>query len=503
MNIKKSKKHRECPALGHSIDSADCGSNRGSHYACPASCPFNPWSPENYGIALDIDTHVRAKISQRLALEHSMAGKRPSSCGSGKLEIQEFFLNEIFHKTDTQGRTFFQRWEESGFMGLNNDECFFLKAQSKLRPMVVEILEFTGNDEYVARDRIDLSSPPMVIHDRSLGALSVRFTRMLGLVFPMPHYMRMEGAAIPIPEVGTLEAEEIVSSFVSHLGGPTDTEAMRKWLNNNFPLMSKAISALNSAFHNIMIESIKCVGTKTTYSHCESIELTFLLDKHPDVMPQDLTDDDLKQGFSLSWSWFFPKDADDNIMKIHSVGRPVLGTVLLCGTKVQLSTMNEARHIKLRAAFEKLAGERVSFADEKKVDHGQHLLSENRDFYDESLVPPNLLCHAPRLEFTSSVLSPIEAKQTEQDGGWSLIENHYRKWMDREILALDGKTPRQAAADLVMRPKVIALVKSMIRQSDTRRKKAQGDEDLFWLARELGLNELWDYGTSHVPPANS
>jgi hypothetical protein len=36
----------------------------------------------------------------------------------------------------------------------------------------------------------------------------------------------------------------------------------------------------------------------------------------------------------------------------------------------------------------------------------------------------------------------------------------------------------------------------MIRQSDTRRKEGESEEDLFWIAKELGLSELWDYGAN-------
>lgn len=494
-----SKKQRECPALGHSIASADCGGNRGSRYKCPAACPFNPWSPENYGMALEIDTNVIEKVTRRIACEHRSNGEPLTFRGGDDLETNEFFINEILHKPDAQGRTFFQRWEAEKFTGLNNDERFFFKAYSEIRSAAVEVLEFRGNDECVVRDRLDLHSPPMLIHDRSLSAGAVRFSSMLARTFPMPHYTRMHGAAVPIPEVGTLDAEEIIAAIAAHLGGPTGGEPMRNWLNSNMTRMLQAFSALNSEFRRIMIESSKVVETRTTYKlNCELEEIASLLEGHTDTIPTDPMDEDTAKGFYYSWDWLFPKDDDATLIKINSVGRPVLGTILLGDTKIQMATMQESRHIRLRIAFEKMSGKRVTFVDEKKTDHTHHLSSDNPNSCDMALVPPDLLRHAPRLEFTTRVLSQDEVQRAQGDA-WSLMIEHYKNWMDMEIAALDGRTPRQAVADPVMRPRVASIVKNMIRKSDIRRKENGGNEDLAWIAKELGLEELGALETPPIP----
>jgi len=38
---------------------------------------------------------------------------------------------------------------------------------------------------------------------------------------------------------------------------------------------------------------------------------------------------------------------------------------------------------------------------------------------------------------------------------------HDRKWVDNSIPALDGMTPRQAAADPTMRPRLVELLKDI------------------------------------------
>ncbi len=442
-------------------------------------------------MALDIDTRVSGKVIARFVKEQNAAGMTPSIPGGNDLETNAFFLDAIFRRPDTQGRTLFQRWKADGFAGLNNDERFFFEAQSKIRPAAIEVLDVRPGDECLVLDRLDLSAPPAVIHDRSLASISVRFSRFLAMTFPMPHYTRLYGAAVEVPEAGVLEAEEVIAAFASHLGGPSGGEPLRDWLNGNLPLMARAFTALSSEFRRIMVESAAVVETITTYRlRCDPEEFASLMDGHDDTEPQDVPDDYSQEGYCDSWCWLSRKeDGGDALMSIHSVGRPILGNVFLSETRVRLSTIRESRHARLRSAFEKATGRKVEFENEKKIDHTRHLRPERLDAGDKALVPPSLLTHAPRLEFSSSFLIQDEARHL-QDNARVLMDNHYRKWLDQSIETLGGLTPRQAAADLVMRPRLACLVKSMIHRTELRRKQDDTDEELSWVAVELGLDEL-------------
>ena len=53
--MSKANKHRLCPALDREISRSDCGENRHGRYACPATCPHNPFAPENYTALLTIE----------------------------------------------------------------------------------------------------------------------------------------------------------------------------------------------------------------------------------------------------------------------------------------------------------------------------------------------------------------------------------------------------------------------------------------------------------------
>ncbi len=488
--ISFSKKDRECPAAGRPIASAECGGKRGSFYKCPVACPFNPWSPENYEIALKIDSNIIEKVTRRIASEYRSNGEHLSFLAGNALENNEFFINEILYKPDTRGRTFFQRWELENFTGLNNDERFFFKAYSGIRSAAVEVLEFRANDECLVRDQLDLQSPPMLIHDRSLSTVAVRFTRMLVRIFPMPHYTRIHGASVPIPEVGALETEEIIAAIVTHLGGPGGGEPMRNWLDRNMTRMFEAFTALNSEFRRIIVESSKFVETIGTYRlNCESQEMESLLEMHTDVVPTEPMDEDMAKGFYKSWDWLFPMEEDAGLIRNHSVGRQVLGSILLGDKKIRVTSMQESLHVKLRSYFEKMSGKRVSFMDEKKIHHARNQSSDLSNSRNLALIPQDLLRHAPRFEFATRAISQNDMKRAQGDPG-TLIVEHYKNWMDTEIEVLDGKTPRQAVNDPSLRPKLVSIVKGIIRQSDSRRKEDGANEDLTWIAKELGLEEL-------------
>jgi hypothetical protein len=66
------------------------------------------------------------------------------------------------------------------------------------------------------------------------------------------------------------------------------------------------------------------------------------------------------------------------------------------------------------------------------------------------------------------------------------LEEHYRSWPDQEIPALDGHTPREAARDRKLRPRLVSLLKNMeLQQARQSGPMASFDTSFLWA--ELGL----------------
>jgi len=66
------------------------------------------------------------------------------------------------------------------------------------------------------------------------------------------------------------------------------------------------------------------------------------------------------------------------------------------------------------------------------------------------------------------------------------LEAHYRSWPDTAVPALDGRTPREAARDRTLRPRLISLLKEM-ELSQSRAPGPMASFDLSFLWAELGL----------------
>ena len=491
---KAKQKQRECPAVGRAIGAVECGTHRASRYACPASCPFNPWAPDAYDAALAIEDALQAEVGRRLRSEPGVEDRIPVHLRPDSLEVQDFFLKHVFLDRDGAGRTFVERWAADGFGGLNNDERVLLQAQARMRPEVLEVCEVRDDKSCLFRDRLEPDAPLRIALDRSLACAAARFTRLLIWTYPMPHYWRMHANALPVPEVADLEAEDIVRPMVAHLGGPIELPALRDWLARNFVRMSHAFEALSAAFQRRMMERADLRYLASSYRLlCPVEELAEILGRCPEAHRNPLAPEHLREGFSQDWTLLAANDGPETSSVPFLAGRPTLGAVRFGDGKVRLESAHDVRHARLRQAFEHLAAGRAEFTGERVDDIGRQHIARRPDHTDATLVPPALLEHAPRIEANVRLMSPEEVASVNGDVE-ALMSRQHRRWLDDSVPAFAGGTPRQAAADPALRPRLASMVKSMIRRNDNRRLREGRGEDLGWVARELGLREL------DVPP---
>src|SRR5205807_1951885 len=117
--------------------------NRGSHYACPATCPHNPWAPANYDRSLQIDDSLTAQMFRRLGAEERASATIDSllkeARSGAEIERQGLFVRKFHRERDAAGRTFVERWAAQHWEGLDNDERFLLSCQTCIRVGVLEV----------------------------------------------------------------------------------------------------------------------------------------------------------------------------------------------------------------------------------------------------------------------------------------------------------------------------------------------------------------------------
>src|ERR1039457_4645281 len=255
--MSKISKLRPCPALNRDISPADCGEQRQSRLACPAGCAHNPFAPQHYSELLEIEDRLDHPTMERLAalapdraaLERDMAQAKRQ----GLHATHAFYVWRLFFATDANQTTFARRWEKSGLAELKNDERVLLRAKMQMRVALLEIHRVFAGGRVEAVDLLSASPSPMILQDRSLAAMATRFATILSWTFPLPHYWRLSGTAVTIPEVAEFSATEIVNEIVRHLGGPLKEAEMRRWLAEHFLKFDAAQRAVSRLRHRQML----------------------------------------------------------------------------------------------------------------------------------------------------------------------------------------------------------------------------------------------------------
>lgn len=495
------KKQRDCPAVGRTISAAECGQNRASRYVCPADCPHNPWNPANYGQALAIEDAVLAATYRRLTMERG--GPLPLAdieqiVNATDLGRMMHFINVFQLERDAQGRTFVERWAAAGFAGLNNDERNLVQWKARARVRLLEIRRVGATGHCEAMDLLDAARGTLHIQDRALHAQAVRFAQLLAWVYETPHYTRLLGVALSVPEAGLLDGDDVVRLVAEHLGGPTGGEALREWLEANFLKMEQAFRAINAALGRQMIKHIDARFTKMTYRlRAGQDEVLRRLDEQPAVRPDPPSPAEQAEGFTQGRLWFdetAPLEPGQNELALgflQSVvaGRPVLGRVLVAADRIRLEAGSGACSQALRAQFEKALGRWVQFQEERVDDLGAQML-KRQPMPDLKWVPPALLERAPRIVLSCSRLDELPASTPLADAKRYAQRRQDELFLDDALPALNARTPRQAASDPALRPMLVRLMKQRLRALDRRNLQSGETYDANWLVRELGLTEI-------------
>ena len=294
----------------------------------------------------------------------------------------------------------------------------------------------------------------------------------------------MSGTAILIPEFALFDDAEIVREITHHLGGPTTENEMRIWLAEHFVQFDEALNATAQRRHLQMFAKMDAQFGKAVYELRASFdECRGKLDDVPEIDHDRLTATERDEGFAEARVWF---SEDGGIM---GNTRPVLGRILLGQSHFRLEAMGAERLARLRKEFEALVEQRARFTGELRDDMAARL-AEKGPKVNESLVPPSLLEQPQKVVLSSSrVPSPAPGK-SKADLANEWFAEQDRAFLDDAVPALDGRTPREAARDPALRSKLLRLMKHRLHLQDERNLKTGECNDINWMLRELGLDEI-------------
>jgi hypothetical protein len=262
---------------------------------------------------------------------------------------------------------------------------------------------------------------------------------------------------------------------------------MRLWLKEHFESFEDALWAVGLARRQLIFEKLDAQFGRAIYEIVGSFdECCARLGTIPQIENDSLNPEEEQEGFTEGRVWFAQPDDPD----YQRVGKNVtLGRILIGKTHWRLRGMGAERLARFRERFESLMQGLVRFVRERRDDLAKQFKLKDPNF-DMTLVPPALL-ESPQQIVTSAsrVTVPRDAISQEEFMSRFLHEQDI-KFLDDNVPALDGHTPRQAAVDPLLRPKLVRLIKERVRGTDKRNLETGRNDDINWMLRELRLDEI-------------
>jgi len=145
-----------------------------------------------------------------------------------------------------------------------------------------------------------------------------------------------------------------------------------------------------------------------------------------------------------------------------------LATLSLEGNELTVETMSAERLAWAKARLAELVGDAIRLRADVVEDPMGKLRS----------MPEGHQAREPSAEIPPEVRTRLVGQ---------MLHRHFTGWLDQQVPALDGRTPRQAAHDVLLRPKVIQLLREIENIQDRERQQGKPWYDAAWMWEALGI----------------
>jgi hypothetical protein len=385
------------------------------------------------------------------------------------------------------GDTCLGGWAKAGFPGLSADERVLMRSRMRLQPAMLEVHCILDHQRVEVVDLLGPERGPFVIVDGGLARQVGRFEVYAGHIVPLPHYTRLLGTCVLVPNFHPLPPEEVIHEIIRHLGGPGNNSGRRRWLAEHFEKFEESLDAVALARRRAMFDALDGQFGKAAYALAQPVaECIKHLATVPQIAVDPLTEAERQEGFTEGRVWFAGSDDRE---KQDAGDGAVMGRILISLGHWRLEALGAGRLARLRERFEQLMGQRVTFKGERRDDLGAQLRMKEPKF-DPALVPPTLLRDTPKLLVTTSRVAAPTGTVPDDAAAAGIIYDREHGILDEPIPALENKTPRAAASDPALRSQLLRWMKFWISQTDRRNLETGRNDDTNWMVRELGLTEI-------------
>ncbi len=481
--MSKASKNRACPALGKTIPSGVCGSQRNTAIACPADCEFNPFSRRNEGPLHNLLSELgRELLGEALAAMGKPPGFREElsdllDVGQGTAWLSKI-PTTLFRTRDASGKTLAQRILEEGRPWLKNDHRALLQAQTTMRMRLIEVRRIVDEAHLEAVDLLDPKAGPLLIADAVLGGTCVRFDRLLIRCFALAGQHRVTEMAC-LPNVwGRRDPVDVLRRIVEHRAGVTAPDQVESWLFEQAHDAKASLDALQRVTNHDVLWFCAPLLQQAIYDLVADVDdVAHKIASSPHARTHSV----LRQPGSGLLEWY------EDLFAKGSLGRS-LGNVGLWNDGVVVMGRTESLMRLLRQQFEDEMGGSVRLAEHASLPPAER--GEDSEAFSGLLaLIPSTLRPQPTLADIESlhwVLKRPWPTQLEPEQVLQGIQN----FADIPCPLLDGRTPREASRDPQLRPRLLEVLKRLISDFDRFHLKAGSVGDMNGLLEELGFTEL-------------
>jgi hypothetical protein len=507
------KKARPCPALGGLIKPADCGAQRGSKLACPPDCPYFPFGTAAYELLLKIEEGGIKKASRFLfdhapkaLMEHCYREGKALYAGHDRAEIMAtgYLLFSLMgpHR-GSAGKSLLEEWESQRWDGLNNDERLLMQFRQRGIMTVLEVQKILPPNLLVCHDLFRPEAGELKVYDRILAASTPRFTRVLCCVYPMPHYYRTSQVAFIIPSAIWTEWEQAVLERYEARRSSEPSLSISMFLSQNFMSVFGLIAEMSDRIKLRILKQLDlklCTAQYQLKTSASQVESHLKGKPEFEVTPPPAFSKDYS--FVACFNWYARGESGVLRAAVSTAETPdspgsddLIGTIFLAEKVLLFQSTRDRAFAQARSFLEERFSDLLQFYQESFRDLGQEAALHQVADAEVSRVTRWLDVSA---KSEAEPVAPAEpqagqAALSQEEHRRHALDQHqqrYAAFLDQPSPVLDRKTPREAAIDLNLRPRLRELIKGHIHQMDLKNRNEGLDLNLDWILDALDLQDL-------------
>jgi hypothetical protein len=220
-------------------------------------------------------------------------------------------------------------------------------------------------------------------------------------------------------------------------------------------------------------------------------DIKAILDNYPDFDERERyhEEEEVSGAFYYNWLRRGQSKALEEDMPLHfrhgderEEGVGTIGNVSLFPDKLIVEVFTKQKYAFAKAMVKKFFGNNLLLQNEVVVDLAKQQAAKIEDNYEDYVEERILEKQASSSE---DIPPEIERKLLQE-----VHKRHYAVFLDEKIPALNDMTPRAAAADPRMRPRLIELMKQHLKGIEKQNKNRGLDLNIDWVLDELSLPEL-------------